>query len=133
MNASLLLKSVRPMAGATVDLLISNGKITQIGDSIEAPDGETTVIAGGGLIAVPGFVDAHTHIDKTLLGFPWQPHSAGPTIREKIDNERRLLGTLELDSREQSEKQVRLALSKGTTHIRTHTDVNAEKGLVHLE
>lgn len=133
MNASLLLKSVRPLAGATVDLLISDGKITQISDSIEAPNGEATVIDGGGLIAVPGFVDAHTHIDKTLLGFPWQPHSAGPTIREKIDNERRLLGTLDLDSRKQSEKQVRLALSKGTTHIRTHVDVNAEKGLVHLE
>ena len=132
MNASLLIKSVRPMAGAVVDLLIADGKIAQVGGSVQAPQ-DATVMDGAGLIALPGFVDSHTHLDKTLLGYPWQPHSAGPTIREKIDNERRLLGTLDLDAKAQSEKQVRLALSKGTTHIRTHVDVNAEKGLAHFE
>ncbi|MBL6946426.1 MAG: amidohydrolase family protein [Rhodospirillales bacterium] len=133
MNNPLLLKFVRPMAGEAVDISIVDGKIAQIGISIDPPKGDATVIDGTDLIAVPGFVDAHTHMDKTFLGLPWQPHSAGPTIREKVDNETRLLRTLNLDTKTQSEKQARLHLSKGTTHVRTHVDVGAEQGLTHLE
>ena len=135
---SLLLKNVRlssaKLADAgSVDILIVNGMIAQIGVSIDPPEPDTPQIDGENALVVPGFVDAHTHMDKTFLGLPWQPHSAGPTIREKVDNERRLLRTLQLDIKAQSEKQVRLHLSKGTTHVRTHVDVSAEQGLTHVE
>ena len=133
MNNSLLLKSVRPTGGGSVDILIINGKIAQIGPSIKPPEPHTDQIEGENALLVPGFVDAHTHLDKTFLGLPWQPHTAGPTIREKVDNERRLLRTLNLDTKTQSEKQARLHLSKGTTHVRTHVDVGAEQGLSHFE
>lgn len=42
------------------DILIKEGKITQIGLNIQSAE-EETIIDGEGLWALPGFVDAHTH------------------------------------------------------------------------
>ena len=40
-------------------------------------------------LVIPGLVEAHCHVDKTLFGRPWVPHSAGPALGDRIDNERR--------------------------------------------
>ena len=49
-------------------------------DAIPAAPGDN-VIDGEGLILMPGLVEAHTHVDKTLLGMGWHPHTAGPRLR----------------------------------------------------
>jgi dihydroorotase len=57
----LLLRGVRPYGGDRVDILIADGEIVEIGESITAPD-SAEVVDGGGAIALPGFVDLHTHL-----------------------------------------------------------------------
>lgn len=42
------------------DILIEDGKIVDVGESLEIPEGE--VINGEGLVVIPGIVDAHSHI-----------------------------------------------------------------------
>ena len=42
------------------DILIEDGKIIDVGESLEIPEGE--VINGEGLVVIPGIVDAHSHI-----------------------------------------------------------------------
>ena len=118
---------------ARADILIENGRISKIAATIPPTGGDTTVLGGGGDIALPGLIEAHTHMDKTFLGLPWQPHSAGPSIREKVDNERQLVKKLKIDSARQSATQARLEISNGSTHIRTHVDVNGERGIGYLE
>lgn len=45
------------------DLLLSNGKVEAISDSIAAPSGSgAVVINADGLVATPGWVDIHTHL-----------------------------------------------------------------------
>lgn len=44
----------------TGSVLIDDGYIVQIGESIDAPDG-ATIIDASGLTAVPGLIDSHTH------------------------------------------------------------------------
>jgi len=46
--------------GEPIDLLLADGEIVQIGAPLSAADAE--VIDGTGLIALPGFVDLHTHL-----------------------------------------------------------------------
>ena len=46
--------------GEPTDLLLADGEIVQIGAPLSAADAE--VIDGTGLIALPGFVDLHTHL-----------------------------------------------------------------------
>jgi 5-methylthioadenosine/S-adenosylhomocysteine deaminase len=43
---------------AAGDILIRDGKITQVGEDLARQAGETVVIDAAGTIAVPGFVDA---------------------------------------------------------------------------
>ncbi len=130
--SNLFVRQVRPWGEAVQDIRITDRLISEIGTDLPAAAGET-VIEGDGAIAIPGLIDAHTHMDKTRLGLPWRPHTAGPTIREKIDNERRIMAAEDHDPEVQSTKQVRLAISKGSTGIRTHVDVAPDLGLRHIE
>ena len=83
MTASLLLRNVRPYAGKAVDLLIENGKIRQVGANLSAPAG-VAIEDGKSEIVIPGLVEAHTHLDKSLLGLPWYTNEVGPKLLDKI-------------------------------------------------
>jgi len=131
--SQLLLKNIRPLEGDPVDLLAVDGTIQNISTGISPPSPDTTVIEGENRILIPGFVDCHTHIDKTFWGLPWQRHQAGPSLIDRIENERRLRREMKLSPETQSENQVRQAIRMGTTHIRTHVDVDTEIGLGHIE
>jgi cytosine/adenosine deaminase-related metal-dependent hydrolase len=73
------------------------------------------------------------HLDKTFWGLPWRAHEAGPTTRERIENERRLRRELRLPIDTQAEGLVRQAVSRGTLHIRSHVDIDTEVGLRNFE
>ncbi|WP_027348904.1 amidohydrolase family protein [Halotalea alkalilenta] len=127
----LLLKSVRPWGDESVDLLIRDGRIAAMAPDLTA-DG-VKVIDGQGHIALPGLVDAHTHLDKSLLGWPWYRNEVGAQLLDKIDNERQVRQALGLDAQVQSMRHALRALAFGTTLIRSHVDIDTEQGLKALE
>ena len=55
-----LIKGARPLGGDPVDILVKDGRIAAIGDSLSATGAE--VVEAAGLIALPGLVDLHTHL-----------------------------------------------------------------------
>jgi cytosine/adenosine deaminase-related metal-dependent hydrolase len=109
------------------DVLLQDGHIAALDPP--TPPADAMRIDGSGQLLLPGLVEAHTHLDKTLWGMGWHPHSAGPRLIDKIDNERRVRREIGIDPARQSERQVRLSIAQGTTHIRTHVDVDTECGL----
>lgn len=131
MSYDLLLKNVRPEGGALADVRIVGGRIERIETGIAPGDAATE--DGQGAILILGLVEAHTHLDKNLIGLPWAPNSAGPTIQDMIDNERRLKGELDMQPGRQSARQVALSVAAGTTHIRSHIDVDTQYGLWGIE
>lgn len=60
-------KLVDPTQGMeqVADLLIENGRITQIGSGIEQPDAQT--FEAGGLVIAPGLIDMHVHLREPGL------------------------------------------------------------------
>ena len=61
MTGPVLLRGVRPYGhGPTVDLLLRDGIVAELGPAIDGTGAR--VIDAGGLIALPGFVDLHTHL-----------------------------------------------------------------------
>jgi cytosine deaminase len=126
--SDLLIRNVRPLGGAPVDIVIRGGRIAAPGEAAGLP-----VLEGGGRIALPGLIEAHTHLDKTLLGLPWYRNAVGPLLMDKIDNERAVRASLPIDAQRQSAQQVRLAVSHGTTHIRSHVDIDTEIGVRGIE
>ncbi|WP_118138447.1 amidohydrolase family protein [Oceanicella sp. SM1341] len=127
---SLLLRNTRPMGAAATDIAILDGRFAAPGAPL--PEG-TQVIDCAGAILAPGLVEAHTHLDKSLLGLPWYRNEVGPRLIDKIENERAVKVSLGLHPQVQSERQALLSVSRGTTHIRSHVDVDTEHGLAGIE
>jgi len=50
------------------DVLCQNGKITAVGESIDAPPTEATVVDAGGQYVMPGGIDPHTHMQLPFMG-----------------------------------------------------------------
>jgi len=65
-TGNILIRGARlldPRAGldGTQDMLLRDGEVAELGDSLAAPEG-TEEIDGAGLVAVPAFVDPHVHL-----------------------------------------------------------------------
>ncbi|MBY6090671.1 amidohydrolase family protein [Maritimibacter alkaliphilus] len=121
------LKNVRPMAGPATDLHIVEGRF-----AAAAPEG-AEVIDCGGRILIPGLVECHTHLDKSLIGLPWYRNEVGPRLIDKIDNERAVKVSLGLHPQVQSERHAIELIATGTTQIRSHVDVDTHHGLAGIE
>jgi cytosine deaminase len=128
----LLIRNVRPMGATPCDVLVRNGRIDAIGPSLQAA--ATAVVEDGqGALLLPGLVEAHAHLDKTLWGLPWYRNAVGPELTDRIENERRWRAATGHDAGAQSLALARAFLALGTTRLRTHVDIDTDAGLRHLE
>ncbi|WP_326830074.1 amidohydrolase family protein [Streptosporangium sp. NBC_01810] len=111
---------------------VIDGLITDIAPEVEHADGSPVLNGNGGYL-IPGLVDAHAHVDKTTWGLPYRPHSAGPTLLDLTDNERRVRGRLGLTVEDRARALLTECIAQGTTSMRTHVDVDDENGLESVE
>ena len=120
--------------GNCVDLTIEEGRIIQIAESSPAnePNGDTVIDASGYLL-LPAMVDAHTHLDKTVLGMPWFCNDMEDKLSVRIQNERDLRTQLGLDPYQQACRYIERAIGHGVLALRTHVDVDTQNGLKGLE
>lgn len=127
----LLIRNVRPMGGTPADILIRQGRIVDIGPGLKAEG--VAVEDGGGHIAIPSLVDAHTHLDKTTWGMGWYEGRKGGNLQALIDNERNSRIPLGLDVHRQSMRHAIMLAEAGAGHVRSHVDVDTDHGLGLLE
>lgn len=127
----LLIRNIRPMGAAPADLLVRGGLIAEIAPSIEAPG--VPAEEGGGHLAVPGLIDAHTHLDKTTWGMDWHVNQNQATLKERIDFEREHRARIGIDPHRQSMRHALGLVTHGATHIRSHVDIDTDHGLDMLE
>lgn len=125
----ILIRNVRPFGGEPDDLYICNGRFADPSGVGSAP----VEIDGSGQIALPGLVEAHTHLDKTLIGMDWFENRVGPTRNHRIAADRQAKRELGIDARRQSARQVLQTLAFGVLHIRSHVDVDTEIGIANVE
>lgn len=132
-TSDLLLRNVRrPGDTEPVDVRIADGRIQSIGRQQSAGADVTTLDGGGGLL-LPGLVDSHCHVDKTFWGGPWVPHTAGPSVAERIADERTRRFKVGYPSVDRTTALMKQMSQCGTTHIRTHTDIDPDVGLRGVE
>ena len=130
MAEDLLIRNVRRGGGRATDMLVRDGKIATVGAGAASAD--ATVFAAGRLM-IPGLIEAHTHLDKSFWGMGWQRHTAGPALIDKIETERRNRRELDIDANRQSGRLVAQMVKMGTTHIRSHVDIDTETGIAGIE
>ncbi|MEI6002171.1 amidohydrolase family protein [Paraburkholderia bengalensis] len=132
MSKQLRIADVRLPDGTRVDVSIVDGRIDAIGADLQAkPD--ATRVQGDGALLLPGFVEGHTHLDKTMWGMRWYRNEVGRKLTDRIENERRFRAQSGHDAAAASLALARAFLQAGTTRLRTHVDIDTDARLKHLE
>ncbi|KQS57075.1 cytosine deaminase [Geodermatophilus sp. Leaf369] len=119
----LVLSDVRPWGADPVDVLVTDGRIEAVVPAGSgAPARER--LDGAGLLALPGFVNAHAHVDKSWWGRPWVSYGGEATTQGRIAHERAERDALGIPSVDSTVAVLRELLRHGTTAVRTHVDVD---------
>ncbi len=129
-DGTTLLANVRLADGSRADIRMAGGAIEEVGPGLDPAGAER--LDGGGLLALPGMIDGHVHLDKTLTGLPWMPHPAGPDRASRIATERGLRAGLPPPA-ERASNLVRQAVALGATAFRSHADIGPDIGVRHVE
>ena len=133
MSASLILTNARLADGATASLRVVDGRIAELGAKITDSDPEAERYDAGGRLLLPGLVEGHVHLDKTLIGTPFIPHIRGETIASRIAAERAVRRTVLLPIEARGGRLIEQLSAYGTTALRTHVDIDADARLFGLE
>ena len=126
------LRNVRPYGSTAEDLLIENGLFKQRRPASSAAL-TATDIDGQNQLLTPALVESHVHLDKTLWGQPWRPNSAGPTLKDYITNERRVLRDVKSPIAERAGALLENCIARGSLTMRCHVDIDPDFGLRHVE
>jgi cytosine/adenosine deaminase-related metal-dependent hydrolase len=121
-----ILADARLGDGRRVDIEIEDGLIAGIVAAGAAPTSAAGRIALDGALVIPGLVEGHIHLDKTLLGLPFIPHRPGDTVAERIAAERALRRTVTLPIEARAMRLVEQIVGYGTVALRTHVDVDTQ-------
>jgi cytosine deaminase len=131
--SDLLLRGGRPWRfDGPADVLVRDGVIERVEPGI-AVEEHVEVLDVSDRLVLPGLVDAHCHLDKTLHGGPWVPHSAGDALEERIANDRLRRGELGIPSVDRIVALLERMVVAGTSLVRSHTDIDPEVGLRGVE
>lgn len=131
---ALLVTNAICSGGAPMGLLAIDGRITALDAEAGAaapPDAER--FDAGGRLLLPGLVEGHVHLDKTLIGLPFIPHVPGASIAARIAAEKSLRRSLPLSVDERGGKLIEQLSRLGTIAVRSHVDIDTEVGLKGLE
>ncbi|GHC86703.1 cytosine deaminase [Nocardiopsis terrae] len=129
-----IFRDLRPMGGAAVDLVVSDGLVAGSGPRGGAlSDGTEHTVDCGGRIALPTLVDAHIHPDKTTWGEPWHSRRPARGIAELGAQDAELFRSLPTPVAVRAERLMAHAVTRGTRAMRAHADVAPVFGLEGLE
>jgi cytosine deaminase len=126
---SIVLANAALPDGKRADVHIAGDRIAAFAElGAPSPADAERVDLGGALLA-PGMVDGHIHLDKTLLGLPFQPHRAGDTVAERIAREKELRRETRYSVEDRARRLIGQVVAYGTTALRSHVDIDSEVGL----
>ncbi|WP_277584078.1 amidohydrolase [Psychrobacillus antarcticus] len=114
-------------------LKIKNGKIVeQLEVSEHIPSGQE-VLDMKGKLALPPFKEMHNHLDKTYMSLDWKACTPVANLKERLALEAAELTVLASTAQQRATTMIETLLAKGSTHIRTHVNIDPYIGLKNLE
>lgn len=113
------------------DIVISDGTIAEItpsGSADAQPDDERIDL--GGQLVLPGFVDGHSHGDKSLWGEPWvRRESVDITMDQMFEDTLQQWSLPQSSIKDRARRFLEKSIAAGSTTIRAYADVAPEIGL----
>jgi cytosine deaminase len=130
---TLLLQNATLPDGSQRAIGIQDGCIAWMGSGGEAAPPSETILDLSGKLLCFGMIDGHIHLDKTFLGAHWIPHVPGETVRERIRAEKTILREMTVPLEARASALIELAVSHGSTTLRSHVDIHPDIGLNNLK
>lgn len=121
--------NMRAWGGDAVDIDIDDGRIVTVSPHDAARPVTTTMVDAHGSLALPGFVNAHAHVDKSWWGLNWQPYGGEGGTDGRIRWERERRADLGIPGARATRAVLAELVRHGTTAIRSHVDVDLGIGL----
>ncbi|WP_235517495.1 amidohydrolase family protein [Curtobacterium sp. Leaf154] len=131
----LVLTNARLTDGRSVDLVITDGLIASISDTLPgaaAPAGSARVVDCAGRVVIPGLIEAHLHVDKALLDRE-RPNPDGTLAGAIAVTGELKRGFTHATVRDRARTLLDQAITNGTTLVRAHPDVDPIVGLTGVE
>ena len=131
------LTNARLPDGRRVDLTLQNGRIAAITPHTAPPHTAPPNTAHpsdtdlAGALLLPGLVEGHVHLDKTLMGQAWRPNAPAPSVPGRVAYERAHRAELG-PVRPRAMALLARMIAAGTTALRTHTDIDDKSGLANV-
>ncbi len=127
----LVLRNVLLTEGSPLqDVGIADGRIVALAPALPAQG--TREIDGDGRVLIPGLIEAHLHLDKSLIK-DRMPNRSG-TLREAIAVTAQLKPTFTRDDIDRRARSVVMRLiENGVTHVRAHSEFDPAQGFTGLE
>ncbi|WP_313892785.1 amidohydrolase [Psychrobacillus sp.] len=114
-------------------LKIENGKIVEQLDANDSIPAGQEVIDMKKKLALPTFKEMHNHLDKTYMSLDWKACTPVSNLKERLAFEAAELTVLADTAEQRATKMIETLLEKGSTHIRTHVNIDPYIGLKNLE
>ncbi|UVI33078.1 amidohydrolase [Paenibacillus spongiae] len=112
---------------------IQDGVIAEIIPADQALTDDLVKVDAKRLLMLPSFKEMHIHIDKTYYSGPWKAVKRVNGIFGRIEEERELLPKLLPTAQHRAESILETILGFGSTHVRTHCNIDPVIGLSNLE
>ncbi len=120
-----------PVTQQPSDVLIVDGVIAAIGDSVTSTDVDSTIDLTGYLL-LPAAVEPHAHLDKAFLAERVENRTGD--LLGAIDAMVAMSGQISRDDIiERAERAARLMAANGYVSVRTHADTTEHHGLQNVE
>ena len=125
----LLIRNARLADGSEADIAVADGRIAAIGPADGAAGEE---VDAGGRLVVPGFVETHIHLDKSCILDRCRTDDGDlASAIAKVSEAKRSFTPEDVAAR--AARTLEMAILNGTTHMRTHLEVDPKVGLRSFE
>jgi cytosine/adenosine deaminase-related metal-dependent hydrolase len=114
-------------------LKIEDGRIVEKQSNSFAIQPSENTKDGKGFLALPPFKEMHNHLDKTYLSLDWKAPIPAKNLEERLRLEAMELEVLAPTTKQRASAMIELLLSQGSTHIRSHVNIDPYIGLKNLE
>ncbi|GHI00551.1 amidohydrolase [Neobacillus kokaensis] len=114
-------------------LLIDNGIITKVINADGPLITNLPQYNATNLLALPGFIEKHNHLDKTYMGMAWKSCAPDKKLLDRLTFEAQEAPELAKTLKTRAKEMLEVIVESGVTHIRTHVNIDTYSGLKNLE
>lgn len=114
-------------------ILIKDGKLDKIIMANEPIKDDFKKIDAKMHLGLPPFAESHFHLDKSYIGGRWRAVNPVNNLIERLEDEAKILPTQLSSVKSSAKLLIEKITQAGSTHIRTHVNIDHYVGLKHLE